>query len=245
MTDESFPAGRCADTGFLKIIAAAAMLIDHTGAVLFPGEILWRVVGRISWPLFAYCLVVGFMRTRSLKKYAGRIAVFGLVSQPFYLFALYPDTLGTIFSGGAGLDTLWTQARLDIFFTLLLGLLALYGLRRAKYGFTLAALILSLAPCVSYGIMGVLLIILIWLLMKTRAELFAACLALFLCSYFLMPPYNLLLSGVGINIQGFSALSVPLMCMRNHDGWRPPKYFYYVFYPAHLLVLALMRLYII
>ena len=241
-TVRSAPICGSMDTGLLKIIAVLTMLIDHIGAALFPGEALWRLVGRLSWPLFAYCLVVGFLCTHDLKRYALRIAAFALVSQPFYLLAFYPWSLELSFWQGATFSALWNGFRLNIFFTMLLGLLGLYGLREKKYIFTLAALLLSLAPAVSYSYMGVLLIILIWLLREVKPPAFALALAAFLSLYFFRTPAGFRLFGdVYVDIQGFSVLAVPLICARTQTGWRLPKYFYYVFYPAHLLALALLK----
>ena len=54
----------------LKIIALTAMLIDHIGVVLtslYPDYahilILFRAVGRLAWPIFAYLLAEGFRHT--------------------------------------------------------------------------------------------------------------------------------------------------------------------------------------
>lgn len=73
------------NTDFLKLLAAIIMLIDHIGAVLFPEIIILRIIGRISFPLFAYCLVVGFQYTSNIKKYALRLLLFSIVSQPIYV----------------------------------------------------------------------------------------------------------------------------------------------------------------
>ena len=56
-------------SGFLlKLIAAATMLIDHAGLLLFPGEHWMRIVGRIAYPLFAWCIAEGFRYTRSPQR---------------------------------------------------------------------------------------------------------------------------------------------------------------------------------
>ncbi|HHU49810.1 MAG TPA: hypothetical protein GXZ37_08835, partial [Clostridiales bacterium] len=62
----------------VKLIAMAAMLIDHIGAVFFPEAIWLRIIGRISFPLFAWGIAVGFIRTRNWKIYAVRLLAVGL-----------------------------------------------------------------------------------------------------------------------------------------------------------------------
>ena len=45
----------------LKIIAAVTMLIDHAGLMLFPQATWMRAVGRLAFPLFAFCIAEGFL----------------------------------------------------------------------------------------------------------------------------------------------------------------------------------------
>lgn len=63
---------------YLKILALISMVIDHTGYFLYPGEIWFRVAGRIAFPLFL--LLVGYngsyKRRRSLRISAGVIQLF-------------------------------------------------------------------------------------------------------------------------------------------------------------------------
>lgn len=70
----------------LKLTAMITMLIDHIGAVLFPGVMILRTIGRIAFPIFAYQISKGFRHTSDLKKYATRLLIFGLISQIPYMF---------------------------------------------------------------------------------------------------------------------------------------------------------------
>ncbi len=130
----------------IKLIAVAAMLIDHIAAtilmrqimergfmdvaasdnlsnimewltengVLFYGNQLMRMIGRLGFPIFCFLLVEGFQRTRNVKRYALRLAAFALLSEiPFDL-----ATKGELFYMGYQ----------NVYFTLLLGLLALWGI---------------------------------------------------------------------------------------------------------------------
>ena len=70
----------------LKCIAMVCMLIDHTGAVLFPQYRILRIIGRIAFPIYCFLLVEGAMHTRDIRKYELRLLGFALVSEiPFDL----------------------------------------------------------------------------------------------------------------------------------------------------------------
>ena len=69
----------------MKYTAALLMLIDHIGMVFYPNEIIWRILGRLAMPIFAYGIACGFLYTSSLKKYIWRLFLFASISQlPFY-----------------------------------------------------------------------------------------------------------------------------------------------------------------
>ena len=78
------PAGNTA-TVWLKIIALVFMFIDHSGKMLFPGAAEMRILGRIAFPVYVWCMIVGFRRTRSVPRYLLRILLVGLIAQPFYV----------------------------------------------------------------------------------------------------------------------------------------------------------------
>ena len=75
-----------------------------------------RVLGRIAFLLYAWCLVVGFHYTRAMWKYGLRLLLVGAVSQPLYACRRF----GT-----------WTEPNI---LTLLMGLLALICTFPRKHG---------------------------------------------------------------------------------------------------------------
>ena len=133
MEDRRALAGNTA-TGVLKLIALALMFVDHAGKMLFPGVLEMRMLGRIAFPLYCWCLVVGFHYTRSVPKYLFRIGLTGLISQPLYMLAL---------------NHTWREP--NVFLTLFLGLCALWGIREKRWCSHLwapaAALALAQAGC--------------------------------------------------------------------------------------------------
>ena len=140
------PAGNTA-TGWLKLIALVFMFVDHSGKVLFNNMTEMRTLGRIAFPIYVWCMIVGFYRTRNVHRYLLRILLVGLISQPLYLLAL--NTQGQLdvlvnqtvqpLSGGfsfSGLrDVLYTvfMEKPNIFLTLLMGLIALCAIREKHW----------------------------------------------------------------------------------------------------------------
>ena len=87
------------DTNLLKLIAIITMVIDHVGYNLFPSSVVMRCIGRIAFPLFTYCTMIGYFYTKDLNKYILRILIVGIISQPIYmlLFKIYePNIMFTL-----------------------------------------------------------------------------------------------------------------------------------------------------
>ncbi len=77
----------------LKLIAMAAMTIDHLTCVIWPNYpkdisiILLHAIGRLAAPIFWFFVAEGYHHTRSFKKYLGRMLLFALISHFAYNFA--------------------------------------------------------------------------------------------------------------------------------------------------------------
>ncbi len=148
----------------LKLIAMATMLVDHTACALHVAGILsygtlytiLRGIGRLAFPIFGFQLVQGAIHTRSKWKYLLRLAILAVLSEvPFDL---------TIFGTGM---TIYAQ---NVFFTLFLGLLAVYGIMYGSrmrnkligWGFAVFSVIVCTAAAellhTDYGDAGVLMI---------------------------------------------------------------------------------------
>lgn len=110
----------------LKLIAIITMLIDHIGFFFFPDEMLFRQIGRLSFPIFAYLLTVGYQHTRNFNRYVLRLLKFALISQaPYAFFSL-------LSRGSMGYNPL----NFNILFLLILGLymLKLYDYYKKQRG---------------------------------------------------------------------------------------------------------------
>jgi len=96
----------------LKIIAIISMLIDHVGAVLFPEVLALRIIGRLAFPIFCFLIVEGYFHTKDLKKYITRLGIFAIIAEVPFDLAFH--------------DTILEFTYQNVFFTLAIGLVAVY-----------------------------------------------------------------------------------------------------------------------
>ncbi len=249
--------------GVLKWTAIVLMAIDHIGACILENFMMdawgtspagsyflgsWekiyaidkvlRAIGRPAFPIFCFLLVEGFLHTHDVKKYAARLGIFALASEvPFEL-------------------ALWNQAsdwrHQNVFFTLLIGLLAIWMIRSQEerlYGFLqgtasrreLPGILFSALACAAavaggawlaetigtdYGDFGVLFIVALYLSHRWR---FLQCLTgAALCAWERTAP-----------------LAFLLIYFYNGTRGRQPRWFFYWFYPAHLFLYYLIGAWVI
>lgn len=231
----------------LKFIAILSMLVDHivygifdvgiynniikatditicgsyiTSSMLdklfFYGRI---VIGRIAFPLFCFFIVQGFIHTRNRMKYALRLFIFAFISEvPFDLVSS---------------NMVFDMRTQNVFFTLFLGLAALIIIEKfANRPFiriigTLACIFAAKYLRTDYDMFGVMLIILMYFVRFNKFQ-------------------NLI---VGLSTRYFYGFfyqmtSFVLMYFYNGERGKGFKYFFYAFYPVHLLLIYFLRMYI-
>lgn len=230
----------------LKLIACFSMLCDHIGFMLIENGVLYgqnpdywelaiatetghrwyllacalRMIGRISFPIFAFLLVEGFQHTKNLRSYMRNVALCALLSEvPFDLACFH---------------TLYYPYYQNVCFTLFLGLLSMYLMKR--FGRRKTALQLLIAAFVSllgfvfrcdYGAFGVGMISVLWILRKD-------------------PPAQKVIGAVMAAIESqpyFCSGALGFLAVRFYNGKRgdfPLKYFFYFFYPLHMLLFYAM-----
>ena len=268
------PAGNHA-TGLLKLIALFFMFIDHSGKVLFRNNPDMRLLGRIAFPIYVWCMIVGFSRTRSVPRYLRRILVVGLISQPFYVLALdneghlgvlvqqvlAPLSAGFSLAGlGQVLHTVFL-AKPNIFLTLLLGLAALWGIREKKWFSQIwapaAAVILATVLNADYGWKGIVLFLLLYAAQDSRPAIAAVMVAFFLywgtgysvtsalfgipIDLSALPDCLSLPLKAFMRLETYALLSLPFILIRFRRDIRNPIWLSYGMYPAHLVLLILLK----
>ena len=148
----------------IKIIAIITMLCDHSGDAILGQFSFLNIIGRIAFPLFCFQIVIGYKHTKNVNKYLLRLFLFGLISQiPFSLFTY--SYLGRF-------------DLLNVYFTLALGLLAIYILDTSPKEYKLLAIILDIFLMIiaeflqtDYGWFGVCLIICIYLFYNDKRSI--------------------------------------------------------------------------
>ena len=211
------------DATALKLIAVVSMLIDHVGYVLFPHLRWMRIAGRLAMPIYCFCASEGLAHTRDRKKYL-RVFIFAMISElPFDL----------AFNGGPELGY---QNVMFTFACAILGVdLFEYILSKSRsaentvFALIAALLFSALAELMNtdYGIFGVILIYVFYffrpypLFRLAAAALFIAVTCWGDFEIYCLPAFLLLLAYNGQRGAGL-------------------KYLFYVFYPLHLAVLALI-----
>lgn len=207
----------------LKILAIIFMTIDHVGFILFPKINILRVIGRISFPIFAFQTGISFEKTKNKEKYILRMLIFTIFSQiPFNI---------AIQAGAPGYPHF-----LNIGATLTCGILALYCLEKfenkiLKYTSTLLVILLGVFIPMDYGWIGILTIIVLHYFKKDK--LFAS------VSFATLVSINCIVKNSSFNLPEIIAL-IPILL---YNGKKGPnvKYLFYIFYPLHLIILVIMK----
>ncbi len=222
----------------LKLWACLFMLVDHIGVAFFDDNLAMRAIGRLSMPIFAFLLVEGFRRTHNLVNYFGRLVMLGLMSQPVYMYA-FPDYPGL---------------GLNILFTLALGLLMLCGYKQSDSSWVVAitAVVAELAN-LDYGSFAILLIFVLYRWDgKTKGELMRFMLLPIVWQALRRLIHTLSVTGFGnpelflpllptfvIGALAWFAVFFIVACNRQ-ASWRG-KYWFYLFYPGHLLAIGWLK----
>lgn len=221
------------------------MLADHVGGVFLPQYPLLRIVGRISFPLFIFFLVEGFTHTKSRTRYFLRLLVFALLSEiPFDMaFRLSADEIRS------GMFT--TFEKQNVMWTLLFGFLFMAAYEGIEGALSddgrpmdlvhlLLPLILS-SPVLVLAICGAE-----WMKTDYHGYGVAAIAACFLLKQWCAPVWLspapvafILQTNPAWETEGYAAFALPVLFFYNGTkGRNLPKYFFYAFYPVHLLLLA-------
>ena len=218
----------------LKLIALITMTVDHIGMILFPSRLLFRVIGRLAFPIFAYMIAEGCLHTRSMGRYAGSLAVVAALCQIVYFFAmgsLYQCIMVTFF---LSVCLWWLVRRATEKRSVLWWLLAVAGLL-AVFFITeiLPDMLAGTDFSVDYGFLGVVLPVAICCGKTKWEKLLVAAGILFAIGWQL-----------GI-LQWFSLLSLPLLMLYNGTrGKGKMKWFFYIYYPAHLVIIYFINIFV-
>lgn len=226
------------DRGFLpqealKLLACLTMLTDHVGAVFFPGLLIFRLIGRMAFPLYCFLLAEGVHHTRHKGKYLLRLAVLMVLSELPFDYGLYG---------------VFTMKHQSVMVTLLLGASMLMVME--KIPFTLRPVVLlpfclaaNLMKC-DYGWHGILMIGMFGLSRELPFRLLAQCAMLAVLNY----------RGKAVHILGFhipnqffalsAMLPIALYSGKKLSRKLPFQLGFNLFYPVHLAFLWIFRFFL-
>ncbi len=256
----------------LKMLAVITMLIDHIGAVLlekgliplinnsiFSGtntdynmydyttfttlDLCLRAMGRIAFPIFLFLLVEGFMHTRDPFKYAFRLFIFALISEVPFDIAVN--------------RRIFELGHQNVYFTLTLAVLMFIGLELSdekviqqwqntlvKASVILATLAAAYILRCDYDVLGIAMALFMYLFRYDRKQLIMSE-AIVIVAYSML---DCLQNGFAVSkfLEIFALTAfLPIALYNGERGSFKLKYFFYVFYPAHLLILAGIRMLIV
>lgn len=203
----------------IKILAMLTMLIDHIGMFLFPDVEILRIIGRLAFPIFAYCVAEGCVYTRNHKKYLSRILICAVIFQVIDWFV----------APNPGLCVLWAYAAAVGFVLVLKWSKERWKARCVMpVSYSLLVSLFLVIFQVDYMFFGFLMVITVYLLYHrwTKWVLFAILLILLGCCY---------------QFQLWALCAMPILMLYNgkQDKWKLGKYMYY-FYPLHYFILGIL-----
>lgn len=237
----------------IKYIAIIAMLIDHIATAFVTDYVnlyyIMRLIGRITGPIMFFSAVEGYHHTRNLKKYIGRLFLFALISYLPYMYAFNDDF------------DFW---RLNVIFTILFGVIAIHIRRTFTNPILKTILILALfLICIpaDYGTSGLLMILVMDYFYGNRENQIIGYTLVVLLQYrildiFLFPLWTYIKEGVFDSTyirRGYYLLGyfIPIILMKLYNGEKGNKsnkflkWGFYIFYPLHLAIIGLVRMYLL
>lgn len=236
------------DRNTLKIIAALSMLVDHIGFILLPDVHFLRIIGRIAFPIYAFMIAEGCVYTKNRLRYFLSVFLLGMGCQTVY--NIYDS-----------------NAQMGILITFSLSILAVYAMQYLK-----DALFGAESSCVKRCVTTVVFFSAVAgiYFFNKRFHLdygFWGCMAPAFASLFRKPQSStsafwekldnrmlhilmlgiclVLVSCVAAEFQIYSLFAIPLLMLYSGKRGKPQmKYFFYIFYPAHLVALECISFFI-
>lgn len=220
----------------LKIIALVTMIIDHYGAIFQEDMMIFRMIGRIAFPIYCFLLVEGYFHTSNFKKYAQRLLLFALISEIPFDLAFF-NQVGFVHQ--------------NIFFTLFIGLITIYILDNKVVKFNnneiietacilaviISACILAVLLKVDYDAMGIVYILTFYFTRNQQKP------KKFIITSIMM----IIVNFSSVFIQQLSLLALPFIYKYNGSLGAKNKFLqisFYAVYPLHLLIYYAAKLYL-
>ncbi len=240
----------------LKYIAVLAMTIDHIAVAFVPDgtilAIIMHTLGKITGPVMFYSAVEGYHHTGNINRYMSRLAAFAAISWFPFLYFRYGGNLSNM-----------SLLRPNVIYTIFLGVLAIRirrseRLKRPVVKTLLILLLVILCVPADWGCTGILLIITLdYFYGNFRHQAFAYCLVV-LCQMDILalmtrPFFSLFYEHtfyIDVEMYAYSIENtgafIPIALLSLYRGrhgkkGNMSKWFFYIFYPLHLLILGFLQ----
>ena len=211
----------------LKIIAMISMVLDHIGLVFFPKVVLFRFLGRISFPIYAYMIAEGCAHTKNRKRYLGMILGMGILFQIVYLIFMKDIYQGILITFSLSIGIIYAiegfaKSNNVLYRTLMIFIIALI----IFFGIVCPILFEDQGFAIDYDAWGILLPVFIYFAPTKFLKLVCCAIVLATMACFSLPR------------QWFALITIPLLALYNGErGKLKMKYFFYIFYPLHLVII--------
>ncbi|MGB3072850.1 MAG: TraX family protein [Candidatus Moraniibacteriota bacterium] len=205
----------------LKWLALVSMIYDHVVRLLFMGPVLGSATafGRLAFPLFAFILAYNLARpnadARVYRRLILRLVGFGFLALPASLYLVGVQQFNILFTFAVFVALLWIFRLRPLWFALPVALIVFVSAgSQVEYGWYGLTLALSLAYFVQRGVTLDAVTVLTIGFMALAAS----------------------------NGSHWGTLSLPIILIASQVSLPFPrnKWFFYIFYPAHLTVIAIL-----
>lgn len=230
----------------IKIIAAALMVADHVGVILGQADGILRILGRLSMPLFAYMIAEGAKYTKNKTKYLGMIAGLAAICQLVYYFALNDTYMCILVTFSLSIALIYA---LDF---VKWAYLSGKGGRMSKilspllfFGLTGLVYYLTTLLMIDYGFFGIMMPVFASITDMRGYEIPEK--AKWIEGHYvrvglmMIPMLVRMINAESIMWYSFLAIPILLLYSEKRGKWKM-KYFFYIFYPLHLVIIFIFYL---
>lgn len=207
----------------LKIIALITMIFDHVGTIFFPEVIIFRLIGRVAFVLYAFMLVEGYFHTSNIKVYFSKLFLWAIISEIPYDYAFhgqffYPNDQNIFLSLLLGLGTIYLIEKLS---KIILKIILCSG-----------AILMAIGLKLDYQWYGILTILLFYYLRESSLKFLA------------IGALSLLASIKLMSLQFFAVFAFFPIILYNGERGKRTGEIYYSFYAIHLTLFGILKYYL-
>jgi len=226
----------------IKLIAIIAMTIDHLTWTFFPGtQAVWyvfclHIIGRLTAPIMWFFIAEGCHYTHDKKQYVGRLFLFAVISHFAYDFAFgipfLPLSTGVFNQTGVMWSLAWAAVLIFL----------CQSDRVPQWGKILAIIVICLITFPSDW--SCIAVMCPFFLFSHRGQFKKQAMDIALWTFIYALVYFLFLDKLYGVLQMFTFLTIPILSRYNGErgSWKGMKWFFYIYYPAHLVVIGLIRI---